>query len=94
MIYNKNNKQMKEQLIDFNKTNYGKCIFIICYTPFFMFIFITLFSFFFFLKCRCFASTVTLTIMVMISTISFCIGSYGYYKELREFVNTRKKKLF
>ena len=80
MIYNMNQKELKRLLIDFSKTRYGKSMFIICYAVFFL-LFLTIII-------LCFLKQFLLVGMLsLLCLISFCIGSYAYYKELRIFVD-------
>ena len=94
MIYEKNNAQMRNLLVNFGKTNYGKCMFLICYTPFFVLFALTVFSVFLFLSCNCLQSCCMVILkLLFVTLISFCIGSYGYYKEIRVYsFNIKTKK--
>lgn len=85
MIYNLDSKGIKKELYEFHKSEYGKTIFVICYSLFFLLFSATIvcligkflcFEYFIFLSLSC--------------LISFLIGSYNFYKELRIFVNRKK----
>lgn len=86
MIYKLNNKEMRKKMKEFGKTNYGTSIFIICYLPFFLSFIITIVFFLFFNKYNCLWAP-PFIIALVFTILSFSIGSYGYYKELRVFVN-------
>lgn len=86
MIYKLNNKELKEKIKLFSKTVYGKCIFFICYLPFIISFFVTIVFLIYFSKFNCLWAP-PFILSLIFSIISFSIGSYGYYKELRVFVN-------
>ena len=86
MIYKLNMTEMRNMLKEFGKTLYGKTIFVICYSTF-----IILFLFLFISIIFNLLSFENYLIVSFICLISFLIGSYGYYKELRIFVNKNIK---
>ena len=91
MIYTKDNKQMKKNLGDFSKTNYGKCMFLICYSPFLLLTILTISTFILLITHDCWVFySMTLVKFALATVCSFCLGSYGFYKELREYVNSTK----
>ena len=84
MIYNLDKNKFKEKLIEFNKTYYGKCIFVICYSFFIVMLLLIILN--------CFIEMFSdewLFMISMICLISFLVGSYGFYKELRIFVSKK-----
>lgn len=86
MIYKLNNKKLRKKMKEFSKTNYGKSIFIICFTPFiFSFLIIIIFSIYFLKNNTLFNQD--FIILILFTIISFSLGNYGYYKELRIFTN-------
>ena len=91
MIYDKSYKELKNYLWKFNKTTYGKTIFLICYAPFLICLIIAIIFFIFYLKYMDLGYLITLIVILAICLFSFCIGSYGFYKELRKFVAKSKK---
>lgn len=86
MIYKLNMTEMRNMLKEFGKTLYGKTIFVICYSTFIILLIFLLISIIF--NLLCFENYL---IVSFICLISFLIGSYGYYKELRIFVNKNIK---
>jgi amino acid permease len=84
MIYKLNNKQLRKKMKEFGKTNYGKSIFLICYLPFMISFIITLILF---LNLNNYSCTKYFIITMIFTVISFSLGNYGYYRELRKFVN-------
>ena len=83
-------REIKELLREFYATRYGKSIFVICYVvPFFLFM-ITMGMFAGFLFGHGGANYV-LVGLPFLCLNTFCIGSYFYYRELRDFANYRKK---
>lgn len=86
MIYKLDNKGLKQKIKEFRSSTYGKCIFLICYLPFIISFVITIIFLFYFYKFDCLWAP-PFIISLIFSIISFSIGSYGYYKELRIFVN-------
>ena len=86
MIYKLDNKQFREKLREFGKTVYGKCIFLSCYLPFLFGFIITIIFFLYFNKFNCLWAPPFL-ISLVFTILSFSIGSYCYYRELRVFIN-------
>lgn len=86
MIYKLDNKKLKEKIREFSSSTYGKCVFLICYLPFFISFVVTIIFFAYFNKFNCLWAPPFLGSLIF-TIISFSIGSYGYYKELRVFVN-------
>ena len=89
MIYKMNAKEMKKVLHDFYKTRYGKTIFVVCYAVPFITFMVTMGMFFSSLV-RGEGNYVIVALAFMCMNI-FCIGSYFYYKELKEFAEYKKK---
>lgn len=89
MIYKLNNKELKKEMIDFHKTTYGKCIFLICYSVFFVLFIGLIFSLIlvpFYPK-----GVILLFFLPLSCLISFVIGSYAFYKELRLFIDYKSR---
>ena len=91
MIYKMSPKEIKKLLHEFYVTRYGKSMFVICYVVPFITFMITMGMFL-----ASFGETsevekymVVLTAFLCMNI--FCIGSYFYYKELRDFAEHRKK---
>ena len=92
MIYEKNNNQMRKVIKDFHKTNYGKSMFLICFSPFVISAVFTIITFFLCVTDKCLPFYSLFMLITTFGTIIlFCTGSYAYYKELREFVHYSKK---
>lgn len=90
MIYDKNYKELKQELINFSKTVYGKSIFLISYASFFISIISLIICFVLFLKTTYFIFAILFIFLVLITTFTFCIGSYTYYKELRIYIKNKE----
>ena len=90
MIYKINNKKIKKALLDFNKTLYGKTMLLICYAPFLFGFVLTFVGLILFYKYTYSTSVTFLVVCVLFSLISFCVGSYNFYRELRVYVNNKK----
>lgn len=86
MIYKLDNKGLKQKIKDFGSSAYGKCIFLICYLPFIISFIVTLIFLVYFNKFNCLWAP-PFIISLIFTIISFSVGSYGYYRELRVFVN-------
>lgn len=87
MIYKLDKDDVWKYLLKFNKTEYGKTMFIICYSlSFILFIFMiaTLILDF---KYPGEGLILWSSLLALLDLISFVIGSYGFYKEFRIFVN-------
>ena len=90
MIYKMNAGEIKQLLHDFYATRYGKSIYVICYVvPFILFV-VTMGMFFGFLVKHGEANYV-LVVLPFLCMNTFCIGSYFYYKELKEFAESKSK---
>lgn len=88
MIYKVNNKGLGNIIRDFNKTTYGKCMFVICYIPFVFLFVLTIFSLIYFLcGTNNFFYSVYFLSLLFITLFAFSLGSFGYYKELRIFAD-------
>lgn len=86
MIYKLNNKELRNKMKEFGKTNYGKSMFLICYLPSMISFIVMIIFFFYFNKFNCLYSP-PFIISLVFTIISFSVGNYGYYKELRVFIN-------
>lgn len=89
MIYKMNAKEIKKTLKDFYRTRYGKSIYVICYAVPFITFMVTMGMFLSSLF-KGEGSYILVALAFMCMNI-FCIGSYFYYKELKEFAEYRKK---
>ena len=85
-IYTTDNKEIRDIMISFIKTKYGKVTFVISYSLFFLFLIITLIT-------SCFYKFTNPLIFVffVLCLISFIWGSANYYKELRIFAKEKNK---
>ena len=91
MIYKMNAGEIKQLLHDFYATRYGKSIYVICYVvPFILFV-VTMGMFFGFLVKHGEANYV-LVVLPFLCMNTFCIGSYFYYKELKEYAEAEHRK--
>ena len=91
MIYKMSPKEIKKLLHDFYTTRYGKSMFVICYVVPFITFMITIGMF---ISSFGDANEIEQYVVVLTAFLCmniFCIGSYFYYKELREFAEHRKK---
>lgn len=88
MIYKLNNKELRNKMKKFGKTTYGKCMFIICFNPF---IILFILSIILLLNMNKSCMIIPFLITIFLTIIAFSIGNYGYYKELREYINTQEK---
>lgn len=84
-IYAKEQKEMKKIMRSFLKTGYGKNMFILSYSMFFIFLCQGLI--FLFLH----EEKLLFYIPAFLSLISFVAGSINYYKELRIYAKDRKQ---
>ena len=89
MIYDKSNKEIKKELINFGKTTYGKIMFLICYTPFFISILLMILSLILYMNNEFLGMLVLFILLIVLSIFVFCIGSYNFYKELRVYINSK-----
>jgi isoprenylcysteine carboxyl methyltransferase (ICMT) family protein YpbQ len=93
MIYSLKYKEFSNMLREFGKTVYGKAMFLICYTPFFLGLILCI-------KLALtetidFLSEYDIIVITFFTIVMLCIGSYGYYNQLRIFVektNSQKEK--
>ena len=93
MIYSLKYKEFSNMLRKFGKTVYGKAMFLICYTPFFLGLILCI-------KLALtetidFLSEYDIIVITFFTIVMLCIGSYGYYNQLRIFVektNSQKEK--
>lgn len=93
MIYSLKYKEFSNMLKEFGKTVYGKAMFLICYTPFFLGLILCI-------KLALtetidFLSEYDIIVITFFTIVMLCIGSYGYYNQLRLFVektNSQKEK--
>ena len=90
MIYDLNYKQLKKEMFEFGKSFYGKCIFISCYTPFFISLIITIVSAVKTFSCDFSYNLKNFIFFPIVTIVLICLGSIGYYKELRVFVNSKE----
>jgi hypothetical protein len=84
-IYTKNQQEMKKIMLSFIKTIYGKIMFLLSYSLFFIFLILALMvlalqgdKLFFFM-------------LSFLSLILFVFGSINFYKELRTYIKEIKK---
>ena len=90
MIYGMNYKEFKKLLKDFGKTVYGKSMFVICYTPFFLCFLICLRLAF--IEVIDFMSKFDVIALIVFTIILLCIGSFAYYNQLRIFAEKRNNE--
>ncbi len=91
MIYKMNPKEIKKLLHEFYATRYGKSIFVICYVVPFITFMITMGMFISSFKDASETEKYMVIFTAFLCMNIFCLGSYFYYKELREFAEHRKK---
>ena len=87
MIYKLDKDDVWKYLVKFSKTEYGKIMFLICYSiPIILFIMLlyTLIMEFLYPGCD---FIIIAAFIALFDLISFCIGSYSFYKEFRIYVN-------
>lgn len=89
MIYNLSYKEFSKLMFQFSKTVYGKCMFLINYSVFIFLFILTIVTFIMYLCCKWPIISIFMFILVLLTLISFVIGSYGFYKELRIFAEKR-----
>ena len=90
MIYKMNAREIKKLLKEFYGTRYGKSIFVVCYAVPFITFMVTMGMFVAFLLKDGEANYVLVGLPFLCMNI-FCIGSYFYYKELKEFDESKRK---
>ena len=89
MIYKMNNKEVRKLLLEFGMTTYGKTMFVICYACFFIMFATVLSALIVFLNNKNPFIGFFLILSANIAVVSFVIGSYAYYKELRIFASKK-----
>lgn len=87
MIYKLQYKDIRKKLMEFNKTVYGKSVFVICYSPFVLFFVTSILGLYLTLTYHIHPMICILPFLFLATFLSFCIGSYAFYKEFRIFVN-------
>lgn len=91
MIYKMTPREIKKLINDFFATRYGKSVFVVCYAvPFITFV-VTIGMFVGFLVKHGEASYVMIGLPFLCMNI-FCIGSYFYYRELKDFAESKKRQ--
>ncbi len=89
MIYKLDKDEIWEYLIKFNKTQYGKTMFAVCYSlPMLLCLNIIvsiILDFVYPDNGFVFASS----LLAFVTLVSFLVGSYAYYKEFRIYVNKK-----
>lgn len=91
-IYECTNEDIRTYLKEFSKTTYGKIVFILSYTIFF--VSVLLFFQYLLLMVRCSDMIMfyfVFPILVLFILTTFVLGSRYYYKELRLFIERKKK---
>ena len=92
MIYDLNYKEFTKLMNDFGKTVYGKAMFVICYTPFLLGFVLSVMTSLSFILDNCVLTIFSVAKIILGTIILLCIGSYGFYNELRKFAKCRNKK--
>ena len=90
MIYDLKYNEMSKLMRKFGKTVFGKIIFVICYTPFFLGLIASIVSLIFYCKKICYISVSNMQLILIGTIFLLCFGSYGYYRELRIFAEKQK----
>ena len=85
-----NYDKVKKALREFNSTIYGKSILVACYAPFLFCFALTFVALILFYKYYYVIYMISLLVLVLLSLVTFCIGTYGFYKELRIYVSSKK----
>ncbi|MBR3162416.1 MAG: hypothetical protein IKF19_06780 [Bacilli bacterium] len=91
MIYKMSPKEIKKLLHEFYATRYGKSMFVICYVVPFITFMITIGMFLASFGATSEVEKYMVVLTAFLCMNIFCIGSYFYYKELKEFAEHRKK---
>ncbi len=94
-IYSLSNKEIRKCMREFNKTVYGKTIFVISYSTFLISLIVLIV---FAIASSCSYNHYLLIILqfpylmvgMFLTLISFVIGSAYYYHELKEYIKTKK----
>ncbi len=92
MIYDLKYNDFSKLMKDFGKTIYGKAMFLICYTPFLIGLVFSIIALIFSIKEAYFLSTIAILKLFLGTLFLLCIGSYGFYNQLRLFADEQKKK--
>lgn len=95
-IYDLNNKQIREYIMKFAKTTYGKIVFINSYIPsFFVLVFLVgvlLFSVHFKYNMTLYsASLLGVIVLALIFITTFLKGNRYYYNELKDYIEKPNK---
>ena len=91
MIYSLKYNDFTKLMREFGKTVYGKITFVVCYTPFLMGFLACIINYIFLFK-KIISIPITGQVNIIVATILFlCLGSYGYYNQLRKFAESKKK---
>lgn len=88
MIYDLKYKEFTQLLKDFGKTVYGKAMFVICFTPFFLSLIICIVLAL--IPVIDFLTKIQVIIIYFIAISLLCIGCYAYYNQLRIFAERKK----
>jgi hypothetical protein len=90
-IYSLKYKELTKELIKFNKTVYGKVMLTLAFSVPALALLLTIILLF---SLTTFSCKICILILIPgllgLFFISFIIGTYIYYKELKEFVNSKK----
>ena len=89
MIYKMDSKKLRKLLVDFGSTYYGKTMFLLCYSLFFITFASLITVFIVYIVHKNIFTCLFVIIGVLISLVSFVIGSIIYYKELRIYADNR-----
>ena len=76
-------------MFEFSKTVYGKSMFLINYSVFIFLFILTIVTIILYLCCDFHLFGIILFFLVLLTLISFVIGSYNFYKELRIYSEKR-----
>ncbi len=90
MIYKMKRKDINKLIGDFNKTLYGKTIFILCYISFVVAFVWTLIALYVYAKGEDSIPALVIVFSGFMAFLTFSFGSYAYYKELRIFASKEK----
>ena len=90
-IYDLDAKQLKSEMKAFGGTRYGKIVFCIAYSPFFLTLVIAI-ALFFVLKGSVYSFlSVALPLgLLLCSLFAFCIGSGYFYNQFKGFIKNKK----
>ena len=84
-IYTTNQQEIKKIMFSFIKTIYGKIMFLLSYSMFFIFLFQALIVLFLH------EDKMIFFVLSFLSLLSFILGSVNYYKELRAYAKEKKQ---